>query len=72
MKKIDVGQTMSVVANFGVLIGIVFLVIELRQNNQLRENEARFGMLQNEISVEMRQIENPDLVERRIRALNGE
>jgi len=32
MKKIDLGHTMSTLANIGVLLGIVFLAYELRQN----------------------------------------
>ncbi len=30
MKKINLGQTVSILANFGVLVGIVFLAIEVR------------------------------------------
>ena len=41
MKKIDLGQTIQILANIGVLAGIVFLAIELRQNNELLASEAR-------------------------------
>ncbi len=41
MKKLDLGQTVSVVASIGVIAGIVFLAYELQQNNQLLEAEAR-------------------------------
>ena len=34
MKKLDLGQTMTLLANVGVILGIVFLAFELRQNNQ--------------------------------------
>jgi hypothetical protein len=34
MKKIDLAQMMTLLANFGVIVGIVFLAFELRQNNQ--------------------------------------
>lgn len=34
MKQIDFGQTVTLVANFGVIFGIVFLVIEVQQNTQ--------------------------------------
>ena len=34
MKKIDLGQTIRILANVGVIAGIVFLVIELNQNTQ--------------------------------------
>lgn len=33
MKKIDLGQAIGIVANLGVIAGIVFLAIEIRQNN---------------------------------------
>ena len=32
MKKMDLGQTLQILANFGVIAGIVFLAIEIRQN----------------------------------------
>ena len=32
MKKIELGQTISILANIGVIAGIVFLAIEMRQN----------------------------------------
>ena len=41
MKKIDVGQTATILANVGVIAGIVFLGLELHQNNELMEAEAR-------------------------------
>ena len=33
MKKIDLTQTVSILANLGVIIGIIFLGIEIRQTN---------------------------------------
>jgi len=33
MKKIDLGQTVQVLANIGVIAGIVFLALELRQTS---------------------------------------
>ncbi len=40
MKKIDRGQTVSILTNLGVIAGIVFLGIEIQQNNELMVNEA--------------------------------
>jgi len=34
MKKLDFGQTIAVIANIGVIAGIAFLALELRQNSQ--------------------------------------
>jgi len=33
MKKIDLGQTITILANVGVIAGIVFLGIEVQQNS---------------------------------------
>jgi hypothetical protein len=41
MKKIDIGQTIQVLANVGVIAGIAFLGFELRQNNELMAADAR-------------------------------
>jgi len=32
MRKIDLAQTLATLANFGVIAGIIFLAVELRQN----------------------------------------
>jgi len=42
MRKLDVGQTIGIVANVGVILGIVFLAIEVRQNNSLIESEQQY------------------------------
>ena len=39
--KIDLGQAIAILANIGVIAGIVFLAAELQQNNELMEAEAR-------------------------------
>jgi len=35
LKKIDLGQAIGILANAGVIAGIVFLDMELRQNYEL-------------------------------------
>lgn len=45
MKKIDINQAVGILANVGVIAGIIFLAIELQQNNELMEAEARFNRL---------------------------
>ena len=37
----SVNKWLTLVANFGVIVGIIFLAIEVNQNNQLMEAEAR-------------------------------
>ena len=41
MKKIDLSQTITILANIGVIAGIAFLAVELRQNNELMRAAAR-------------------------------
>lgn len=43
MKVTKVNEWLSLTANIGVLIGIVFLAFELSQNNRLMESEARLN-----------------------------
>jgi hypothetical protein len=41
MKKFDVARSVQVVANVGVLIGILLLVYELNQNRQMMQAQTR-------------------------------
>ncbi len=51
MKKIALGQTITILANIGVIAGIVFLAVELQQNNELLESEARQALVDRRISL---------------------
>jgi hypothetical protein len=63
---------LTLLANLGVLLGIFFLAIELRQNNELMEAEARF----NRVSVSREafniQSTNRELAEIIVKANNNE
>jgi len=41
MKKIDVGQTVGILANIGVIVGIVFLTVQIAQNNDQLASQTR-------------------------------
>ncbi len=41
MKKFELGQTIGVLANVGVIAGIIFLVMELQQNNEMMRAQTR-------------------------------
>ena len=56
MKKLELGQTITILANVGVIAGIVFLAIEPRQNNELLGVQIRSGILD-------RQTAAPDLIQ---------
>ena len=43
MKKLDLGQSITTLANIGVIAGIVFLAVELQQNNELLRVEVELS-----------------------------
>lgn len=61
MKKIDLGQMISILANLGVIAGIVFLGYELRQNNRFLSEQARYSVLQNQVGWTNMVAENADV-----------
>jgi hypothetical protein len=54
MKKNDIGQAIQVLANIGVLAGIVFLAFELRQNTRAVELTAAQGYLAGGSDLDLR------------------
>ena len=73
MKKFDLGQSIQILANLGVLAGIAVLAVELRQNNDLLASQARANLDSNRVSQQRIIIENlggvADLI---YRSRNGE
>jgi hypothetical protein len=72
MKKIDLGQTITILANIGVIAGIVFLAFELQQNNEALGLQAR---LERENTVRQglnRRVENPDLIRAAAKSFSDE
>ena len=73
MKKIELGRTVSILANAGVIAGILFLVFELRQNNSLLESEARSNLDANRVSMQQNIVEDSGgIAELMYRARMGE
>jgi len=64
MKKIDPGQTIQILANVGVIAGIAFLAVELRQNNELLRSSSRQALLDHDLSLVETGMAYPDLWER--------
>ena len=58
MKKIDLGQTFGILANVGVIAGIIFLAVELQQNNELLEAEVSYSKYSVDYERRRRMIEN--------------
>lgn len=72
MKKIDLGQAIQIVANLGVIAGIVFLAVELRQNNSLLEAEASRGLFENRASYFGGIRNSPELAEFLVKVAAGQ
>lgn len=56
MNKTDLGQALTILANLGVIAGIIFLGMELRQSQLL----AR-AQMQNELTLETQEIQRSDM-----------
>jgi len=62
MKKIDLGQAITILANIGVIAGIVFLGIELRQNSAAAELQAAQSYVNLSYELDFRLVDDPSLV----------
>ena len=72
MKKIDASQAISILANLGVIAGIVFLAVELSQNNDLLQSEALAARTEGKQAVIRQLVDNEILAGVVARAAGGE
>ena len=72
MKKIDLGQTIAILANVGVIAGIAFLAFELRQNTQAVELASAQTYLTGGSELDLRIATDTDLASLLIRSENPE
>lgn len=72
MKKLDLGQAVTVLANLGVIAGIAFLAIEVQQNNELLAAQARSDLTGRRADFVEMGITSPDLAEIIVKAGSGE
>ena len=63
MKKINLGQTISILANLGVVAGIVFLAYELRQNTLAIQLEAASSFQPNISQILLLLLEDDELAD---------
>ena len=61
LKNLDLAQWLSIAANLGVIAGIVFLALELRQNNEFLESQARLGQLEANTARIALTLNNPEI-----------
>ena len=51
MHKIDIGQSIAILANLGVVASIVFLGVELRQNREMMRAQTRNDLSQGIVTL---------------------
>ena len=64
-----INKWMTLVANFGVVAGIIFLGIEIQQNTNMMQAQSRSAITQNTMSVFAPDLETADII---VRGLAGE
>lgn len=61
--NLDVGQVIQIAANIGVIAGIVFLALQIRQNNDLLAAQAREALHASRRDINLLIASTPDLAQ---------
>jgi len=72
VKKIDRDRTIQILTNVGVIAGIVFLGLEMHQNNEAMDFQARLERESWHRAAMARRAQNPDLIRALAKARRGE
>lgn len=72
MKRFEFGQTLGILANAGVIAGIVFLAIELQQNNEMMRAQTRGELTRELMDLLLENIDDSDFMDVVLRGDNGE
>lgn len=72
MKKIDLGQTITILANVGVIVGLAFLALEINQNNRLLRAQAAKAMVDARNEIRTQVLGSGEAAEFWARAASGE
>ena len=56
-----INESVSLIANIGVIGSIVFLGLEMQQNTEMTQSQTRNSIVENQLSVYEKMIENPEL-----------
>jgi len=62
MKKIDLGKIFTVLANVGMLAGIIFVAYEIRQSNRIAVGTTSYELNRHFMGINELYITNPDLL----------
>lgn len=72
MKKIDAGQTLQLLGNFGVIVGILLLVYELNQNRDMMMAQTRNELSQGIVEILLAITEDEESSSLWIRGVRGD
>ena len=72
MKKINLGLTISILANVGVIFGIGFLAVEIQQSTLVQESQMRFSQSERQTEVIEEVMRNQELRTALTKRENGE
>ena len=61
MKISAINEGVSLIANIGVIGSIIFLGLEMQQNTEVTQSQTRNSIVENQLSVYEKMIENPEL-----------
>jgi len=71
MKTNRYAEWLSIIANFSVVAGIIFLAVELQQNNEIQRGEARRTYMEIRKTAMENQYQNEALLESLLKARSG-
>ena len=63
MKKVDLGQTVTLLANIGVLVGIIIVAYEIRQSNRIATGTTAYELSRNFMGINELYLTNPDVLD---------
>jgi len=72
MRRINLGQTVTILANLGVLVGILLLVYELNQNREMMRSQTRDSIAEMLINLLALEASDPRISEIYVKRASGE
>ena len=72
MKKLDLGQTLQLLGNLGIIVGILLIVYELNQNRDLMEAQTRNAIAETIVQILIDEANNLELGEAQLKIQSGE
>jgi len=72
MKKIDLGQAIGILANLGVLVGILLLVYELAQSREMMRAQTRNSVAEMVVNLLALEASDPGIAELQVKRRAGE